>query len=232
MVAGECREERAVTKKIVPSGTGKELPAVRPLARLRVLGGERTRSGGQARPGRERVKPLRGEGVSTGRGLAQRGGYGPLAAAKLSDDGPSILRMTLLHHGEGARPRRPMSGASHPGCGTQTQTTKAERKRSNLGSDGEVREGVRWVNVQKGAQAPPKAAVVGGRFEPQNDRISRWLLRAAWFGVPVVLAACWLFWLFASARFVPYGTTGDAASIVIATLAALLPWTLAGIVMC
>ena len=76
------------------------------------------------------------------------------------------------------------------------------------------------------------AAVVGGRFEPQNDRISRWLLRAAWFGVPVVLAACWLFWLFASARFVPYGTTGDAASIVIATLAALLPWTLAGIVMC
>lgn len=76
------------------------------------------------------------------------------------------------------------------------------------------------------------AAVVGGRFEPQNERISRWLLRAVWFGVPIVLAACWLFWLFASARFVPYGTTGDAASIVIATLAALLPWTLAGIVMC
>ena len=76
------------------------------------------------------------------------------------------------------------------------------------------------------------AAVVGGRFEPHNERISRWLLRAVWFGVPIVLAACWLFWLFASARFVPYGTTGDAASIVIATLAALLPWTLAGIVMC
>ena len=38
--------------------------------------------------------------------------------------------------------------------------------------------------------------------------------------------------LFARADFVPYGTTGDAASIVIATLAATLPWVLSGIVMC
>jgi hypothetical protein len=53
-----------------------------------------------------------------------------------------------------------------------------------------------------------------------------------WFAVPIVLAACWGFLLLASSSFVPYGTTGDAASIVIATLAALLPWTLAGVVMC
>ena len=76
------------------------------------------------------------------------------------------------------------------------------------------------------------AALVGGRFEPQNERISRWLLRLVWFAVPIVLGACWAFTLFASASFVPYGTTGDGASIVIATLAALLPWVLSGIVMC
>lgn len=76
------------------------------------------------------------------------------------------------------------------------------------------------------------AALVGGRFETQNERIARWLLRTVWFGVPVVLGACWAFALFASARYAPYGTTGDGASIVIATLAALLPWTLAGVVMC
>lgn len=76
------------------------------------------------------------------------------------------------------------------------------------------------------------AALVGGRFEPQNERIARWLLRTVWFATPITLSACWAFSLFASASFVPYGTTGDAASIIIATLAALLPWTLAGIVMC
>ena len=76
------------------------------------------------------------------------------------------------------------------------------------------------------------AALVGGRFEPQNERIARWLLRTVWFAVPVALAACWAFMLLASARSVPYGTVGDASSIVIATLAALLPWTLAGVVMC
>jgi hypothetical protein len=76
------------------------------------------------------------------------------------------------------------------------------------------------------------AALVGGRFETQNDRIERWMLRLVWFAVPIVLAACWAFTLLAIGSFVPYGTTGDAASIVIATLAALLPWTLSGVVMC
>ena len=76
------------------------------------------------------------------------------------------------------------------------------------------------------------AALVGGRFEPQNERIERWLLRLVWFVVPTLLGACWAFTLFARASFVPYGTTGDGASIVIATLAALLPWALSGVVMC
>ena len=76
------------------------------------------------------------------------------------------------------------------------------------------------------------AALVGGRFECHNGRIARWLMRLVWFGVPILLASCWAFTLFASANWIPYGTTGDGTSIVIATLAALVPWTLAGIVMC
>lgn len=76
------------------------------------------------------------------------------------------------------------------------------------------------------------AALVGGRFETQNERISRWLLRFVWFAVPVALGSCWAFTLLASGTFAPYGTVGDASSIVIATLAALLPWALSGVVMC
>ena len=53
-----------------------------------------------------------------------------------------------------------------------------------------------------------------------------------WFAVPLTLSACWAFTLFARASFIPYGTTGDVTSIVIATLAALLPWGIAGVVMC
>ena len=76
------------------------------------------------------------------------------------------------------------------------------------------------------------AALVGGRFECHNGHIAKWLLRLVWFAVPTLLTACWAFTLFASASFVPYGTTGDVTSIVIATLAALLPWGIAGVVMC
>jgi hypothetical protein len=76
------------------------------------------------------------------------------------------------------------------------------------------------------------AALVGGRFECHNGHIAKWLLRLVWFAVPILLSACWAFTLFARASFVPYGTTGDVTSIVIATLAALLPWGIAGVVMC
>ncbi len=76
------------------------------------------------------------------------------------------------------------------------------------------------------------AALVGGRFECQNERISRWLLRAVWFSIPAILTTLWLFTIFANDNFVPYGTTGDAASIVIATLAAVLPWGISGVVLC
>ncbi len=76
------------------------------------------------------------------------------------------------------------------------------------------------------------AALVGGRFEAHNERLERRLLRIVWFAVPILLTSCWLFTLLASSSFAPYGTTGDVTSIVIATLAALLPWTLSGVVLC
>jgi len=76
------------------------------------------------------------------------------------------------------------------------------------------------------------AALVGGRFECHNGHIAKWLLRLVWFAVPILLSACWAFTLFARASFIPYGTTGDVTSIVIATLAAMLPWGIAGVVMC
>lgn len=76
------------------------------------------------------------------------------------------------------------------------------------------------------------AALVGGRFECHNGKIERWLLRLVWFAVPALLACFWVSLLGFGANAPPYGTTGDGASIAIATLAALLPWGLAGIVMC
>ena len=76
------------------------------------------------------------------------------------------------------------------------------------------------------------AALVGGRFEVYNDSIRRWVLRLAWFAVPVLLAACWSVSIAASSATVPYGTTGDGTSIVIAVLAAAAPWFITGIVVC
>ena len=76
------------------------------------------------------------------------------------------------------------------------------------------------------------AALVGGRFECQNERIQKWLLQLVWFCVPIGLALLWLVTLFGTAKWAPYGTTGDISSIVIATLAALLPWGITGVVIC
>tara|TARA_B100000780_G_scaffold271356_1_gene232205 strand:- start:90 stop:1868 length:1779 start_codon:yes stop_codon:yes gene_type:complete len=76
------------------------------------------------------------------------------------------------------------------------------------------------------------AALVGGRFECQNERIQKWLLQTVWFSLPVCLTALWLATLFSTSTWAPYGTTGDASSIVIATLAALLPWGITGVVIC
>ena len=76
------------------------------------------------------------------------------------------------------------------------------------------------------------AALVGGRFECQNERIQKWLLQTVWFCVPIALTVLWLVTLFSTATWMPYGTTGDGSSIVIATLAALLPWGITGVVIC
>ena len=76
------------------------------------------------------------------------------------------------------------------------------------------------------------AALVGGRFECQNERIQKWLLQTVWFCVPIGLTVLWLATLFGTAQWAPYGTTGDISSIIIATLAALLPWAITGVVIC
>ena len=76
------------------------------------------------------------------------------------------------------------------------------------------------------------AALIGGRFECQNGRIGRWTLQTVWFSVPIVIAALWLAVLFGTSSFVPYGTTGDMSSIIVATLAALAPWVCTGCVIC
>lgn len=106
------------------------------------------------------------------------------------------------------------------------------------GYDGSMMETISWrsASLQWATQHSLgfffAAALVGGRFECQNERISRWLLRTVWFSVPITLTSMWIFTVYATNSFVPYGTTGDGASIVIATLAALLPWALSGVVLC
>lgn len=76
------------------------------------------------------------------------------------------------------------------------------------------------------------AALVGGRFECHNECISQRIVRIVWFSAPMAIALLWIFTVYAMDNVVPYGTTGDGSSIAIAILAALLPWTLTGVVMC
>ena len=76
------------------------------------------------------------------------------------------------------------------------------------------------------------AALVGGRFEPHNDEISRLTLRAVWFGVPILLASCWFVYLMLNSATIPYGASGDALSLGIAFAAAAAPWAVSGSVIC
>lgn len=76
------------------------------------------------------------------------------------------------------------------------------------------------------------AALVGGRFEPHNDEISRRTLRIAWFGVPILLVSCWFVYLMINSATIPYGATGDAISLAIAFAAAAAPWAVSGTVIC
>ena len=76
------------------------------------------------------------------------------------------------------------------------------------------------------------AALVGGRYEVQNPCIARWLLRAVWFGVPLLLLGCWVVAMAAAESTVPYFATGEPAPIIIAAFAALVPWIVVGLVVC
>lgn len=76
------------------------------------------------------------------------------------------------------------------------------------------------------------AALVGGRFEPHNDEISRRTLRAAWFSVPLLLVSCWFVYLLLNSATIPYGASGDALSLGVAFAAAAVPWAVSGAVSC
>ena len=76
------------------------------------------------------------------------------------------------------------------------------------------------------------AALVGGRFEPQNPIIDTHWLWATWFGVPLVLILGWIVAMVRSSSGVPYFASGSVEVIVVASLAALVPWCVVGVTMC
>lgn len=76
------------------------------------------------------------------------------------------------------------------------------------------------------------AALVGGRFESHNAEISGVVLRATWFGLPILLSACWFVYLMLQSATIPYGASGDSVSLVIAFAAAAVPWIVSGSVIC
>ena len=56
------------------------------------------------------------------------------------------------------------------------------------------------------------AALVGGRFETQNPTISRGILRAAWFSIPILLVALWTGTLVFFKTEIPYLTAKERAT--------------------
>ena len=76
------------------------------------------------------------------------------------------------------------------------------------------------------------AALVGGRFEPHNDEISRLTLRATWFALPLLLVSSWFVYLMINSATIPYGASGDALSLGVAFAAAAAPWAVSGAVTC
>ena len=76
------------------------------------------------------------------------------------------------------------------------------------------------------------AALVGGRFETQNPSIDRSLLRSVWFGVPALLAVNWVVAMMYSSSGVPYFQTGSPVVIILSNVAALVPWTVIGVIVC
>lgn len=76
------------------------------------------------------------------------------------------------------------------------------------------------------------AALVGGRYECQNPSIPRRLLRVVYFGVPGVLILGWIITMLASGQPIHYLETTDVTALGVATVAALVPWIVVGVVVC
>tara|TARA_B110000858_G_scaffold198454_1_gene265226 strand:- start:4072 stop:5826 length:1755 start_codon:yes stop_codon:yes gene_type:complete len=103
------------------------------------------------------------------------------------------------------------------------------------GYDGSMMESKSWrsASLQWATQHSLgfffSAALVGGRFECHSGRVDKYWMQATWFSLPAILTVLWLINVYSTSAFIPYGTTGDVSSIIIATLAALLPWVLSGL---
>lgn len=76
------------------------------------------------------------------------------------------------------------------------------------------------------------AALVGGRYECQNPHISRWVLQLIWFAVPIALCIAWICTMAALQTSLPYAATGDILSLLLSTLATVVPWVIVGVVVC
>ncbi len=77
------------------------------------------------------------------------------------------------------------------------------------------------------------AALVGGRFEPWNDGLNTTILRACWFGLPILVFGAWAVYLLSvGVSAMPYIQTGDPGALAVAILASLAPWVSAGVVVC
>jgi len=76
------------------------------------------------------------------------------------------------------------------------------------------------------------AALVGGRYECQYPYIERWILQLIWFSVPVGLVVAWICAMAAVQTTVPYTQTGNVLSLSLSALAAVVPWTVVGVIVC
>lgn len=74
------------------------------------------------------------------------------------------------------------------------------------------------------------AAVVGGRFEPQDPNLSRTLLWWFWYAPPVLLGLFWLFSTVFSGEGNPY--PAHPAILAIGAVSAAVPWVVTGYTIC
>ena len=74
------------------------------------------------------------------------------------------------------------------------------------------------------------AAVVGGRFEPQDPQLKKSILWWAWYAPPIILGFLWFFSTLASGEGNPY--PAHIAIVIIGAISAVVPWIVTGVSIC